>query len=130
MGVEQRSKHDVAAKLRGRYLAADRQEKERLLDEFVALTDYHRKYAIALLRHGPSRGAVRVPGAGHPLVYGPAAVAALRVAAEATGWIRGKRLAPFMAELVPGLEREGAKVRKKYYVPRTPSGWPVSKGST
>ncbi len=108
MGVEQRSKHDVAAKVRGRYLAADREEKERLLDEFVALTDYHRKYAIALLRHGPPRGVYRVSAGGHPLVYGPRVVGALMVAAEATGWICGKRLAPFMAELVPALEREGA----------------------
>jgi len=108
MGVEQRSKHDVAAKLRGRYWAADREEKRRLLDEFVALTDYHRKYAIALLRHGTERSALRVSGAGHPLVYGPAVVLALRVAAEATGWVCGKRLSPFMAELVPALEREGA----------------------
>ena len=108
MGVEQRSKHDVAAKLRGRYLAADREEKERILDEFVALTDYHRKYAIALLRHGPARGVYRVSGAGHPVVYGPRVVGALMVAAEATGWICGKRLAPFLAELVPALEMEGA----------------------
>ncbi len=108
MGVEQRSKHDVAAKLRGRYLGADRKEKVRLLDELVALTDYHRKYAIALLWHGPPLGTPRRRGGGHPLVYGPAVVAALRVAAEATGWICGKRLAPFLAELVPALEREGA----------------------
>jgi Integrase core domain len=108
MGVEQRSKRDVAARLCGRYLAADREEKGRLLDEFVALTDYHRKYAMALLRHGPSQGSLGGRGGGHPLVYGPAVVAALRVAAEATGWICGKRLSPFLEELVPALEREGA----------------------
>ncbi len=108
MGVRRQSKHGVAAKLHGRYLAADREEKGRLLDEFVALTDYHRKYAIALSRHGPPRGTVHVSGAGHPLVYGPGVVGALRVAAEATGWICGKRLAPFLAELVPALEQEGA----------------------
>lgn len=108
MGVEQRSKHDVAAKLRGRYLAANRQEKERLLEEFVALTDYHRKYAIALLRHGTARALPRASSAGHPVVYSPEVVRALRVAAHATGWICGKRLAPFLSELVPALEREGA----------------------
>jgi hypothetical protein len=89
-------------------LAADREEKGRLLDGFVALTDYHRKYAVALLRRGPPQGSLRARGAGHPLVYGPVVVAALRVAAEATGWICGKRLAPFLSELVPALEREGA----------------------
>jgi hypothetical protein len=35
-------------------------------------------------------------------------LAALEVAAEAAGWICGKRLAPFMSELVPALELEGA----------------------
>ena len=108
MDVKQRSKQDVAAKLRGRYLVANREEKGRLLDEFVALTDYHRKYAVALLRRGPPQGSLRARGAGHPLVYWPVVVAALRVAAEATGWICGKRLAPFLSELVPALEREGA----------------------
>ncbi len=41
-------------------------------------------------------------------MYGPRIIEALQVAAEATGWICGKRLAPFLEELVPTLEREGA----------------------
>lgn len=45
--------------------------------------------------------------AGHR-TYGPPVITALVVAAEVTGWICGKRLAPFLAELVPALEREGA----------------------
>ena len=73
----------------------------------TALPDYHRKYAIPLLRHGPPRGTPRARGAGHPVVYGPEVVGALRVAGQATGWICGKRLAPFLSELVPALEREG-----------------------
>jgi len=35
-----------------RYLKASRKEKSRILDEFVALTGYHRKSAIRLLRRG------------------------------------------------------------------------------
>jgi hypothetical protein len=42
------------------------------------------------------------------VTYGPAVLAALQVAAEATGWICGKRLAPFLPELLPALEQEGA----------------------
>jgi len=42
------------------------------------------------------------------VVYGPAVLSALGIAAEAGGWICGKRLDPFMAELVDALEREGA----------------------
>jgi hypothetical protein len=41
-------------------------------------------------------------------VYSAVVVGALRTAAEASGWLCGKRLAPFLGELVPALEREGA----------------------
>ncbi len=110
MGVRRASKHELAAEWRGRYWKASRKERGRLLDEFVATTGYHRKYANLLLRHGPPKGSTGPDRRGHPVVYGPAVLAALEVAAEAAGWICGKRLAPFMAELVPALEREGALV--------------------
>lgn len=106
--MRRESKHEVAARWQGRYWRASRQEKGKLLDEFVALTGYHRKYAISLLRHGPPKEHARRAGAGRPIVYGPSVLSALEVAAEAAGWICGKRLAAFMAELVPALEREGA----------------------
>ncbi|MFN8555799.1 MAG: transposase family protein [Dehalococcoidia bacterium] len=111
MRVRQESKHEIAARWRARYCAASRVEKGRLLDEFVELTGYHRKYAVYLLRHGPTAAAPHAasgrPG-GRPERYGPAVIAALTVVAEATGWICGKRLAPFLAEVVPALEHEGA----------------------
>lgn len=108
MGVRRESKHEVLVAFQGRYHPAHRREKGRLLDEVVAVTGYHRKYALTLLRHGlpPGKGA-RARG-GHPVVYGPDVLAALAVVAEATGWICGKRLAPFLPEVVPALEREGA----------------------
>ncbi len=37
---------------RPRYLKASRRQKTKILDEFVALTGYHRNSAIRLLRHG------------------------------------------------------------------------------
>ena len=37
------------------------------------------------------------------LVYSSVVIGALRVCAEASGWLCGKRLAPFLAELVPAL---------------------------
>lgn len=106
--MRRQSKHELAAGWQGRYWRASREEKGRLLDEFVALTGYHRKYAMTLLRHGPPNEHARRRGAGHPIVYGPSVLAALEVAAEAAGWICGTRLAPFMTELVSALEREGA----------------------
>lgn len=110
MRVRQASKHELAAEWRERYLKAKQAERVRLLDEFVATTGYHRKYAIMLLRHGPPKGGTISDRRGHPVVYGPAVLTALETAAEAAGWICGKRLAPFLGELVPALEQEGALI--------------------
>ena len=78
--------------------------KARLLDEFCAATGYHRKYAIRLLRDGPPP--TRAGHGGRARVYSSVVIGALRVCAEASGC--GKRLAPFLAELAPALEAEGA----------------------
>src|SRR5919109_1231683 len=97
MAVRRESKHEVIEALRRRYRGAGRAEKGRLIDEAAAVTGYHRRYAQALLR-----------GGGRPRVYGRAVVQGLTVAAEATGWICGKRLVAALPDLVPALEREGA----------------------
>jgi hypothetical protein len=106
MGVRQASKHDLAEAQRPRYLKAGRVEKGGILDEFVAATGYHRKRAIRLLGHGAPRA--RTGRGGRPRVYSAVVVGSLRVVAEASDWLCGKRLAPFLAELVPALEAEGA----------------------
>ncbi len=108
MGVKRESKHELAEAMRARYWAGGRKEKGRLLDEFVELTGYHRKHAVRLLRHGSKGGGQGGRRRGRAVVYGPAVLAALEVAQEAMNWICGKRLAAFLRELVPALEREGA----------------------
>lgn len=108
MGVRQRSKHELAQAWRARYLKARREEKGRLLDDFVVTTGYHRKYAVGLLRDGPPPS--RKGHGGRPQLYSPVVVGALRVVAEASDWLCGKRLAPFLPELVPALEEEGVLV--------------------
>ena len=50
---------ELIAALQPRYLAANRGEKKRILDELVATTGYHRKHAITLLRSRPKRGSRR-----------------------------------------------------------------------
>lgn len=107
MGVKRESKLELAEALRSRYWAAGRQEKSHLLDEFVEVTGYHRMYALTLLRHGkPAKGAAGRRG-GRAVVYGPAILMALEVIQEAMGWICGKRLGPFLPEILPALEEEG-----------------------
>ena len=51
--MSQRSKREMIEAIRPRYLKANRAGKEQILDEFMATTGYHRKYAIRVLKHGP-----------------------------------------------------------------------------
>ena len=105
MAVRQQSKHELVTALQRRYARARRAEKGQILDEFVAATGYHRKWAIELLRHGPPPA--RSGRGGRPRVYSAVVVGALRTVWEARGELCGKRRAPFLAELVPALEAEG-----------------------
>lgn len=107
-GVRQASKHELVTALRERYWAASRAERSQVLDTVVEATGYHRKYALTLLRHGVPAERPRLRRRGRPITYSSEVIGALQVAAEATGWICGKRLAPFLPELIPALEREGA----------------------
>src|SRR5436305_743258 len=93
-------------RVRGRYLAAGKREKGRILDEVCQTLRCHRKAAIRLLRRP-----LRVPGPprrrGRPTVYGVLVVEALRRVWELSGELGAKRLAPFLPELVAALERHG-----------------------
>ncbi len=51
MGKEARS--ELVDALRERYRAAPREAKGRILDEFVAVSGFHRKHAVRLLRSQP-----------------------------------------------------------------------------
>jgi hypothetical protein len=123
MRVNKQSKQDLATALHPKYLKASRKEKGRLLDDFVEVTGYHRNYAKHLLLHGlhdpripketgraDARTSTRTRrhAGGRPHVYGPVVLQALCVAAQATGWICGKRLVGVLPELVDALEQEGA----------------------
>ncbi len=110
MAVRQESKHEVIAKLRGRYRVAGRVEKGRIIEEVVIVTGYHPRYVQTLLREGLPYQGPRLRRGGRPPTYGPEVVRVLTVAAEATGWICGKRLVAALPDLIPALEREGALV--------------------
>jgi hypothetical protein len=59
--LSQQSKRELVEAVRGRYLRAVRKEKSKILDEFVAITGFHRKHAIRVLRQGYQRGRERRP---------------------------------------------------------------------
>jgi len=116
MGISMATRKELTQKLAARYEAATRSEKTRILDEFVAVTGYHRKHAIRLLtrRPRPSRGNLRVGRK----VYDEAVKAAAILVWEAADRICGKRLRAILPQIVSALEEHGRctfdpEVRKK-----------------
>lgn len=103
--MTKQSKQELLKAVRPRYRKASKREKSRILDEFVAATGYNRKYAIHLLRNGPPRPSQKKRG--RRLIYGPDVVAALVQVWEACGHLCGKRLQPFLPDMVKALERHG-----------------------
>lgn len=101
--MSQGSKRELVEAIYPRYLKAKRGGKAQILDEFVAATGYHRKYAIRLLKHGPRpKGRKKV---GRRKVYQGEVVAALEGIWEICGRICSKRLKPFLPEIIGVLER-------------------------
>jgi hypothetical protein len=95
--MSQTSKRELLAAIRPRYTLGNRTEKQLVLDELVATTGYHRKYAIQLLNHPPIRR--RGPRRGGQVKYtGPVRTA---------NCICGKRLVPGLPTFVEALERHG-----------------------
>jgi hypothetical protein len=104
--MSQQSKKELLEVVRERYVTAKRKEKQRILDELVAATGYHRKYAIRVLRHAGGKGQIRKRG--RKKVYQGEVVIALEQIWEICGRICSKRLQPFLSEILKVLERVGA----------------------
>src|SRR5271157_382993 len=104
--LSQQSKKELLEVVRERYVTAKRKEKQRILDELVAATGYHRKYAIRVLRHAGGKGLIRKRG--RKKVYQGEVVIALEQIWEICGRICSKRLQPFLPEILKVLERVGA----------------------
>ena len=102
--MSQRSKREMIESIRPRYLKANKAGKAQILDEFVATTGCHRKYAIRVLKHGPQpKGLHLRPG--RSKVYQGEVVQVLEQIWEICGRICSKRLHPFLPEMVTVLER-------------------------
>lgn len=100
------SRRELLAVTAPRYRVAQRAERSRILEEFVASTGYHRKYALTLLNHPLSKAPARKrrPRARHyPLAVQHALITCWHVA----NGICSKRLVPYLPELVTVLERQG-----------------------
>lgn len=95
--ISKTARQELLRAISERYRAGSRDSKRRILDEFVAVTGYHRKHAIRVLRGesvpravGAWRGRV-----GRPTIYDEAVRLALVVLWEASDRVCGKRFAGF-----------------------------------
>src|SRR5579864_8936015 len=93
---------EYVASLGPRYRAASKAAKSRMLNEFCALTGRHRKSAVRRLGRPPQP---RRGTGGRPRRYGPEVAALLTRLWEASDYLCGKRLAPFLGPLIEALER-------------------------
>ena len=99
------TRDELTAAVAARHARGSRAERGRVLDEFAAVTGYHRKHAMRVLRaeqdrqpSGPRRSR---------RVYDEAVREALVVLWEASDRICGKRLRPMVPVLVESMEGHG-----------------------
>ena len=96
----------VVRELAARYRKAPKHERSQILDQVQALCHYDRAYAARALRTARAPGATAPrPGRGRKPHYGPEAKAALIRCWAILNFPTGKRLQPFLPDLVAQLEQ-------------------------
>ena len=103
--VSMATRDELVAAVIERYSKGRRAEKGRILDEFVAVTGFHRKHAMRVLRAGHPSGARR--SRPERRLYDEAVREALIVLWEASDRVCGKRLKALAPILVEAMERHG-----------------------
>lgn len=99
-----KSKRELVEVIRPRYLQANKPEKHKILDEFIAATTYHRKHAIRILCHSAPKHPKRKRTT-YKVRYRGEVVQALVHIWEIYGYLCSKRLQPFLPEAIHVLER-------------------------
>jgi hypothetical protein len=99
-----KAKTELIMALRERYKIASRPEKAQILDEFVAVSGYHRKHAIRRLKEVEEPSRVKLA---RNKVYDTAVTEALRIMWEAADRLCGKRLKVALPSLLYAMERDG-----------------------
>jgi hypothetical protein len=117
-------KKAVTRELKDRYQRSSKKEKTIILNEFIRLTRYNRSYAVRVLRIKEVLGYMHIGGKRIRLVrdkrkikrekkkiYDQDVLVALREFWRICDYICSKRLAPFLKEIIPVLEKwEGIKL--------------------
>ena len=131
--LSMRQKKAVTRELRDRYRKSSKKEKTIMLNEFIQLTRHNRSYAARTLRIKEVLGYMNIGGKRVRLVrdkrkikrkkkkiYDQDVLLALKELWIICDYICSKRLAPFLSEIIPALERWGEiklnlKVREKLF---------------
>jgi hypothetical protein len=106
--VRRESVRELVAAVRPRYGRAGRAERGRMLDEFCAVTGYHRVHARRLLGGAAPAEPAAAARRGRPPTCGAAEVGLLVACWEVADRICSKRLAPYLGELLARLAACGA----------------------
>jgi hypothetical protein len=101
------TRRELVAAIRGRYQTAARREKQKILDEFVAVSGYHRKHAVRILSGAAAAGAEPAAPVRRPCRYDAPVREALILLWEASDRICGKRLKSLIPILIGSMERHG-----------------------
>lgn len=127
-----RQKKAVTRGLRDRYQKLSKREKSMMLNEFIRLTGYNRSYAARTLRIKRVLDYINIAGKGIKYVadrktkrkkkrfYNKEVFMVLKKIWKICDYICSKRLAPFLSEIIPVLEKYDeikleSKVRKKLF---------------
>lgn len=97
----------VTRQMAVRYRSARKGDKAVILDELCALTGWHRDHARKALCAALGPKPVARQRKSRPSVYGPEVVEALRFCWAVMGGPAGKRMAPFLGELLTRLRACG-----------------------
>jgi hypothetical protein len=102
--ISMATRNELLTALGERYRGCGRNEKGRILDEFVVVIGYHRKHAMRLLR---SERATDPKTSHRRRIYDDSVRTALVVLWEASDRVCGKRLKPLVPVLLEAMERHG-----------------------
>jgi len=106
VGLSMAERKAVTKQMAKRYAKVSKKDKGAMLDELCELTGWTRRHAIRALA-ATATGTVERARAPRPRIYGQEVLQPLRLVWATLNGPAGKRLAPFMAEIVEALERCG-----------------------